>query len=327
MTEESAERILRDRGLTAVGRHWLCAADHRLRSQLHSIDRNQKQFQRARRELEQRLESNESLGRLLSEKTQRIAQLERQAASTRDTVQRRQLADVLGRLRAEQSVLQQRYLTPDQVPDDASLRAIVIEWTNARNALAVTALTYSETDVLYQISNQYESLRGDTQVRRAMATLGPHQELRGGNEFAAAAPRVAEARRMAFSADAPLYRVAGQWRSNVLIGPAAPTGCTLTDQGPPLILPEMAARAAGLLDHEKEPLRRPFKAPDGRQFEVQVVRLPRIWLGNQEIANVEAYILPPEGEDLGVLLNPDYLGGNRVQRRPQQLRLTVVKNR
>jgi len=323
LTQEAAEGILRARGLTRAGEHWLCSEDLRLRTQLDALEQHQRRFHRARRTCAKWLEENENTGRLLADNVRRVAQLERQAASTSDPALRRQWADGLARLRLEQSALRQRYRTPDQVPDDAGPRDSLIEWTNARNALAVAALTYLETDVLYRIRQRYEALRGDVQAQRALAALG--QRLGGGFDFAAAAPRVAEARRTAMDAAAPLYRVGGQWRSNLLIGPATPANCTLVDQGPPLVLPESVARAAGLLPRGKTFPRRTFVARDGRTLDVSAVRASQLWLGGQEITGLEALVLPPHGEDLGVLLDVDYLSGYRVKRQPQQLRLDVEK--
>jgi hypothetical protein len=146
--------------------------------------------------------------------------------------------------------------------------------------------------------------------------------LGGGRNLAAAAPQIDEARRLALGVEAPLYRVGGHWRTTLLIGNTTPATCTLVEQGPPLLLPETVARSAGLAAEKGLP-RRSFQAADGRQFEVQVVHLKQIRLGVQEISHVEAYILPPEAEDLGVVLNRRYIGGYRLEPQPRRLRLAV----
>ena len=102
-----------------------------------------------------------------------------------------------------------------------------------------------------------------------------------------------------------------------------PAACSLAEQGPALILPESVARAAGLSLGQELP-KRQFAAAEGRPpLDVRVVQLKRIRLGDKVITNVEAYILPPEGEDLGVVLNRQYIGGYRLELHPRLLRLMV----
>lgn len=320
MDAEAASQLLNLRGLTPAGRHWLCPDDLRLRRQLDSLDRQQRQIHQARKLLDQRMEENERAGRSLAEIAQVIAQRERLRASTTDAAVRRQTAEEIARLKATEGNLRSRYLPPEQFAEDTAIRATLLEWINARNALAVTALGYA--DSLDRINNRYEALRRDAEILRALATLGRQNMLGGGRNLAAAAPQIDEARRVALGAEAPLYRVGGQWRTTLLIGNTTPTTCTLVEQGPPLLLPETVARSAGVAE-EKDLPRRQLRAADGRQFEVQVAHLKQIRLGTHGISNVETYLLPPEAEDLGVVLNRRYFGGYRLELQPRRLRLVV----
>ncbi|MCE9553029.1 MAG: hypothetical protein K8T91_06580 [Planctomycetes bacterium] len=324
MDDESATRLLTQRGLTPAGRHWICPEDLRLRRQLDALDRHQKQFHIARKLLDQRIDENEKAGRSLAEIGQAIAQRQRLLASTKDSTVRRQTGDELARLRTAEGALRSRYLPPEQFAEDAALRVTLLEWINARNALAVAALGYE--DALSRIEDRYDALRDDAEVQRALASLGRQNVLGGGRNLAASAPQIEDARRVALGAEAPLYRVSGQWRTSLLIGESTPAACSLVEQDPALILPESVARAAGIVLGQNLPKRR-FTPADGRPpLEVQVVQLKRIRLGSHVITNVEAYILPPGAEDLGVMLSRRYLSGSRLELQPRMLRLIVRGN-
>ena len=321
MDAQSAARLLTQSGLTSAGRHWICAEDLRLRRQLDALDRHQKQFHVARKLLDQRIEENEKAGRSLAEIGQTIALRQRLLASTTDPTVRRQAGEELARLRTAEGALRTRYLPPEQFAEDAAIRVTLLEWINARNALVVAALGYE--DALLRINGRYEALGEDAETQRALASLGRQNVLGGGRNLAASAPQIEDARRVALGAEAPLYRVSGHWRTSLLIGDSMPAACSLAEQGPALILPESVARAAGLSLGQELP-KRQFAAAEGRPpLDVRVVQLKRIRLGDKVITNVEAYILPPEGEDLGVVLNRQYIGGYRLELQPRLLRLMV----
>ena len=321
MDAESAARLLVQRVLTLAGRHWLCPEDLRLRRQLDALDRQQKQFHQARKLLDQRIEENEKAGRSMAEIAQTIAQRQRLLVSTTDLTLRRQRGEEIARLKTTEGALRERYLPPERFAEDAALRVTLLEWINARNALAVSAQGYE--DSLLRINDRYDALRQDAEVQRALASLGRQNVLGGGRNLAASAPQIDDAKRVALGAEAPLYRVSGQWRTSLLIGDSTPAACSLAEQGPALSLPETVARAAGIPLGQDLPKRR-FTAADGRQpLDVQVVQLKRVRLGGHVFTNVEAYVLPPEAEDLGVVLNGRYLGGYKIELQPRFLRLVV----
>src|SRR5262249_31637123 len=143
-----------------------------------------------------------------------------------------------------------------------------------------------------------------------------------GRNGKSAEQQMEEARRLAINVDAPLYRVSGKWRTSILIGDATPAACTLADRGPPLVIPDSVARAAGLVAAKDVPRQR-YTAADGRSLELRVVKVPRIRIGGRVISQVEAWLLPPEAEDLGVLLSRQYLGGYQFELDPAKLRLVL----
>ena len=317
--KEEAIRLLSERGLTATGRHWLSPEDARLRRQLDSLERLQKQFHQTRKALDQRIEENETAGRALAELERKVEARQALLSSTADPAVRRQATDELSRLTSA-TTAGARYLPPEQFAEDAAVRTTLIEWIGARNSLAIIALGYPAA--ISQVNRGYIPLRKDAEIQNALAVLGRKNELGGGRNLAAAAPQIEDAKRVALAADAPLYRVSGQWRTSLLLEDAAPVACTLVDQGPPLLLPESVARAVGVSLDAKAPLRR-YIAADGRQFDVRVAQLKQIRLGGRMFSNVEALVLPPEGEDLGVVLSRHYLGGIKLQLQPQRLSLIL----
>jgi hypothetical protein len=320
LTAETAARRLNQRGLTLVDGRWRCLDDIRLRRQIESLEPLQKQLRQTRRTLDQKIEENEVAGKALIEMEKAVVAHQQALAAGVDAATRRRLTSELARMTAEVNTARGRYLPPEQFAADPAIRAPLVGWINARNALLVIALGYAST--VEQVKQQYEALQRDAEITSALAALDRPNELGGGRNGILTPQQIEEITRATVNADAPLYRVSGQWRTSIILGDTTPTACTLMDQGPPLMLPESVARAAGIVV-ASDSARRSHVAADGRTLQVRVVMLPRIRLGGQVISQIETWLLPPEADDLGVLLSRQYLGGHHIELQPAKLRLAI----
>jgi len=120
----------------------------------------------------------------------------------------------------------------------------------------------------------------------------------------------------------PLWVQSGKTRVGAILNERAPVVFTWQTSNEPTVLTASMAESAGVDVTESAEI---FEMPFGRtrRLPTRRVTVQRIRLGELVLHDVPAYILPPEGEDLGARIGPDALGEYKATVELERLRLVI----
>ncbi len=322
LAEDSAPMAtLAKKGLTRVGALWLVAEEVQLRHDLASLKILEKQFHDAEKNAADSLKRTELLRaelELAREEQRRIARLLDSTALK--THERQQFADAL-RIRAGWIDKLQSLVSDVSGPGgESGLKATLINLINAQSRLALAVLGIRRNAA--GLDAAYARLHADGEVARALKALGGEPQLGPARNYQRDVKQLARLESMVFTAEVPVFRENQRYRLGVILNERIPATFSYREAAGPNLVPASLVRAAGINIGQDCP-KVVYRGEGGREIPARLVKLPTLRIGRHVLENVEAYALPPEGEDLGAELSAAGLGAFRVELDVRQLRLGV----
>ena len=303
------EQLLRARGLRPLGKFWITEGEQRLRTQLARVDEAPRRYRKAEQHLDEVLEANEKIRQRLVLLRQQIEQLKKTKPKGK--------AVQLAQFELAAAVWQRRYVPPQRLGETGATRRAAGEWAAARTALVMLLVGIRQH--VGRLNQDYRPLRGDPQVAASLTALGTGHRLGPARDYDRELKSVAELERMLSGAALPFYRQGGRLRVSVLVNHRTPATMTLLESGGQTLIPSSLRQAAGI-DIPADAPRVVYRA-GRRKLEARRVRIAYLLVGSAVLRDVEALVLPPEGEDLGAQLAPSALSGYKVKLDAPRLRI------
>lgn len=172
-----------------------------------------------------------------------------------------------------------------------------------------------------QLAEEYAKKGKLADVAKALKELG-NEKLGPLKNYDVDVKRLAEYDTLVFTDWLPAYQQAGQTRLAAIVNEQAPVTFTWTDESRGLFhLPASILEPCGLAIRENAS-QQLVTLGDRRLMSRELV-IPTLRLGRHVAKNLTAWVLPPEGEDLGARLPRNVLSGLRINIELDRLRLTV----
>lgn len=297
------------RDLTVIrGNMWLCPAEVELRSLLRMVPGRSEEMERLEAGLENLRASNAQIWRTRT----RIGQLLEEASLNGGATE-----EELEGWRTQLETLESQSMSPDQLGGREDVRRRLIELTNVRNETLVSLLQISRLKA--ELENDYNRLRRDAEVVTTLQSLGVRHRLGPSRNYDREIRRLNPIRDKVFTDWIPLYQTSGRSRLGVLINEELPMTFTWAGSSRETLITASMAEAAGLeIASSNESIR--FTVGE-RTFDVRPTTIPSLRLGETVFREVPAYVLPPDGEDLGAQISQEAFSGHSAIAQPDRLRL------
>jgi hypothetical protein len=301
-------------GLTKIasGSVWLTDAEIRLREHLGRLDDTRRGILYLQKALDERIQKNH-----LVWETNR-----RRIESLRKTLSASKVDDA-ERKRTEEQIkeLQAQAVEPRLLPAAPDVRTKMIELSNLRHRLTLSVVAIRR--LKSQMDADYERLAEDEEVAAALSRLGGSHHLGPmDNGYVTRIRRLDEYEEVVFTAWSPLYIQSGRIRVGAILNERIPVTFTWQTSAEPTVLTAGMVAAAGLtVPKSAETIQMAFG--QGRRLTVRRIIVPTIRFGGHVLRDVPAYVLPPEGEDLGARIGSEGLAGCQVAVEPERLRLVI----
>ncbi len=173
------------------------------------------------------------------------------------------------------------------------------------------------------LRDSYARLAAQPEIAAALQQSDNRQRLGPQRNYRADVERLKEYEELAATRWVPIFQQSGQTRLTALVNERAATTFTWSEASDQLVvLTSSAAEAAGLDVPAAAPSESIAATPE-RKVTARRITLDRLRLGKCLLRDVEAYVLPPEAEDVGNRLGRMTLINHRVRLAPQQLRMWI----
>ncbi len=298
-----ARETLSMSGLTEVGRLWICRQELELRRQLARIDRLKSEYKKARDVVDGMIAANQTLGKSLQQAERRsAATLRLIKAATSNPAERRRLDAVAKANKKIALGLKRQFLDSNQFGAHPAVRRHVIRLINARNRLTLAVFSIRRESAT--IATVYPPLQARVDIRQALADLGGAHRLGPARDYRADLARVAKIDSIINSAQVAVFRQDDHFRIPVIVNGRYPTILSAGHSTGPTVVPLSLLRAAGIRIADNAP-RAVYQASRTRQLQVRRITIGSLRIGPAVYHNIEAFVLPPEGEDLGARLGKE----------------------
>jgi hypothetical protein len=310
----AAESFLRQvKGVSNIpgGKIWLCGAERTLRNCLASLGDSRRELVQQQRFLDQRIQQN---SQLWEANRQQVAALKTAlSGKATDAPERKQIEQQIRRLESQA-------VDPDQLAAHSDVRVHLIQFTNARNTLAVKLLAIRRS--IPQMEADYRILEADLDVRAALRTLGEGHRLGPLENYLADLRRLDEYERLVFTTWLPIYLQSGRIRAGAILNETTPITFSWHTEGGPTILSESMVEAAGLeLPASAVTVSLPLGS--GRTLTARRMTVPALRFGQVVLRDVPIHVSGPDGEDVGAIIGPDVFAGYDVKVDPARLQLSI----
>jgi hypothetical protein len=301
-----------DMGLVRFGRanEWIQRRELSLRTRIDELPKLKENIQANERQLVERIEQNRQLWQVRRQTELRLKQL----AATRSTSdpQRQQLEQQIATLRTQA-------VPPDELGGMPDVQSRLVDLTSDRNRLTLSIVWVRETAPV--IVDEYARLRADDRVTAALRKLGGNHTLGSGKSLDAELKQLAQYEPLLNSPSLPMYRQSGLPRVGAIINDRTPVTFTWRDSSEPATVTRSMLEAAGIkLPDDASRVEQTF---GNRRLTTRQVTIPYLRFGRCVLRDVDAFVLPPEGEDLGAQIGPAAFTGYSVKAEPEWLRLTI----
>ncbi len=200
------------------------------------------------------------------------------------------------------------------------VRARLVAFSRDRSLLQL-ALLWIRAQVP-KLGEEYARLERLPDVAMALKQMGK-QKLGPLRNYEADVRRLAEYDKLVFTDWLPAYQQAGQTRFSAILNEQAPVTFTWSEESDgKLLLPASVLEPCGLSIPENGP--RQTIQLGNRTLTVRQLTIPSLRLGRHVAKDLTAWVLPPEGEDLGPRLPRNVLTSLRINIELDRLRLTVT---
>lgn len=218
------------------------------------------------------------------------------------------------------STLEGNVSEPSRLCCRGEVRARLVAFSRDRSLLQL-ALLWIRAQAP-RLVEEYARLAKINEVAAALKQLGG-EKLGPLKSYTPEVKRLTDYDKLVFTDWLPVYQQAGQTRFSVLVNDQAPVTFTWSEESHgQLLLPASTLESSGLT--------LPANAPQqevnlgDRRLLAREVLVPSLRLGRHVVKNVSAFVLPPEGEDLGPRLPRSVLTGLRINIELERMRLTVT---
>lgn len=301
----------RDVATLPGGKIWLCGAERSLRRCLGSLGDARRELTQQQRWLDQRIAQN---SRIWEANREQLAALRAAMSSmATEASERKPLEQQIRRLESQA-------VDPDQLGAQSDVRTHLVQFTNARNALAIQLLTIRRS--IPQMAADYRRLEADLEVGAALRTLGEGHRLGPLENYLPETRRLDEYERLVFTPWLPMYLQSGRIRVGAILNETTPITCSWHAEGGPTILSESMVEAAGLRPPAAAP---PVALPlgAGRTVTARPLVVPALRLGKVVLRDVRVFVAAPDGEDVGAILTAETLAGYEVTPEPARLQMSL----
>ena len=202
---------------------------------------------------------------------------------------RKQLEESLKRLDAASAA-------PEKLAGAAWVQPKLIDAVNTQQAILLG--TFGARRDAAALAQEYAALRQEELVVAALKILGKEHRLGPIKDYAADLRHVNEYEAFVFSQPQLLYLQSGQVRISALLDDRVPVTFSPRAPASTAVVTASIAQAAGLTPEPNAPAI-VVRGAGGRSWEAKRVTLASLRFGKHVLRNVEAFVLPPEGEDHG----------------------------
>jgi len=304
-----SELLADGKGLTVIrGNMWLCRAEVELRSLLTTLPGRSEQIERMQVEIETLRASNARIWSARIRIGLLLEEIARNGGATEEEIRG---------WRAQVRRLESQSMAPDRLGGREDVRRKLIELTNARNEMILSLLQVPRLTA--ELEDDYRRLRRDAEVTAALQSLGARHRLGPSKNFDREFRRLEHIQDRVLTDWIPLYQTSGRSRLGVLINEEFPVTFTWVGTGRETLITASMAEAAGLeIDDNGETVR---VTVGRRTLEVWPTMISSLRFGGTVFREVPAYVLPPEGEDLGAQIGLEAFSEPSAIVRPDLLRL------
>ncbi|HZZ71691.1 MAG TPA: retroviral-like aspartic protease family protein [Pirellulales bacterium] len=307
--------------LTSANTVWCLPAELELRTAIGTLDRLDKHCFQAQQQVDDWLQQNRTIGVELTHAQAAVKQLqETEQALPAGSGPRQKLDDDLKLLNGKILALKGRWIPADRLGQEAPLKPALVDWIQTREDLTLAILTIRQ--LAPRLDADYEPLRKNAAVGAALQTLGARNVLGPRRKYDADLRRAVHFENRLLGGPVPIYREGNKIRVNAIVNEHVPATFTFQASAGANWIPASLAEAAGIQPSDTSP-RSTIRPQPGRVLEVRTVTIAKLRLGNRVLTNVEAFLLPPEGEDLGAQLNREVVGSTKLVLDPATLGLRV----
>lgn len=209
---------------------------------------------------------------------------------------------------------------PSRLSCRGEVRARLVAFSRDRSLLQLGLLWIRAQTP--KLAEEYARLARLPDVAEALKLLG-NEKLGPLKNYGPEVKRLAEYDKLVFTDWLPAYQQAGQTRLTAIVNEQSSVTFTWQEESEgKLLLPASVLEPCGLNLPEDSP-RQTVKIAD-RTVSARELVIPTLRLGRHLAKNLTAWILPPEGEDLGARLPRRILTGLRINIELDRLRLTVT---
>jgi len=310
----AAETLLRrakDVSNIPGGKVWLCRAERTLRDCLASLEEAKRQVIQLQKSLDQSIQLNYQHWET---NRQTIAALKASLSTTAtDAPERKPIEQQIQRLEAQ-------IIAPERLAAQADVRRRLIQFTNARNGLALKLLAIRRS--VAQMDEEYRRLRADLEVHAALQRLGEGHRLGPLENYRAEQSRLNEYERLVFTPWLPIYLQSDRVRVGAILNETTPVTFTWQPESGPTILTTSMIQAAGLTLPAAETAA-PLPVAPGRTPSARRSTVPALRFGQVVLRDVPVQVLGSEGEDLGATIGLDAFTGLDVKIELERLRMVI----
>lgn len=309
-------------GLTNLGDAWLCPAEVEARRLFEALDPLERHYQALQRAVDERIKANEKAKAELAQKRRELKTLaERIAANDPAALgpTREQLIQSAKDLDEQVKRLKQLAKDGTRLAEFQPAREDAIRLSNARVGLALAAASLRRRSA--EAPAEYERLETSAAVRAALRQLPPQRLGTGRDYLAEAAERLSRIERATQSNVVPAYRDDGHARVVTIVNASTPVTFSLRHSEGPTHVPHSVATLLNLALDDAPSIS--YTVGD-RKLRCRRATLESVQVGGLALTNVEALVLPPEGEDLGAKLGRAAYAGYYFDVDYAQLRMTIL---
>lgn len=306
LSPAEAERLLEQRGLTKMGTGalWVGRSEDRLIKLLGRVGEYQHNVERLEQQLREQIVRNKIDWNALE-------QARKQLKDAKGDAQKRTLKRTI-------KTLSSTCVKPQELVSRPEIQARLIELATGRDRLLLTILAARRE--FRDMPAEYKRLGSDRRIQSALDSLEQRARLGPARSYAEDMATLADAEKLVATDWLPLLQQSDLWRVNGVVNARAATTFTWEPGGGRVLLSGGVVELAGLSGE----LGNPVEMTVGkRAFTARRLRLPQLQLGACVLTDVDAFVLPPEAEDLGSRIGPKVFKGLDVRLDPQHLRLTI----
>jgi hypothetical protein len=306
---------LRAAGLVRQGEVWLLPEERKAREQIAALPQLRDSIQLLQRDLDELVKQNRQTYEIIKPIIESLEQAIGRLASN----------DPKRRTLEKQLAAERRKATPpEKFGGKSEVRSMIARLSQQRINLTLQILSLRR--IVPELIQKYADLAKDTSVAHAIEQLGRGNRLGPLRPLEPEMRKLGEFESVVLTPYVPIWLQSGHVRFTAIVDERHPLTMTWNEYpGHGLLLTASAAQA---LDVRPQPgaETRSLNFPKQRKVNAQRSTIASLRLGRWVAPDVPAWILAPEGEDLGSQLDSTALASYTASCEPAALRLTLSRD-